>query len=154
MTTNNMQEKPANTPTENGAVIPIAEIASTFEWTNQVAIINRKATDLVNLDVVKDGYMVSGKPSSMAFMNLNQMTSSRMKKHFPFYDRNDPLFAMLEARVKLKVGEGMVKKYEARRSGTRFDHNKWINEQTELVFRDFANWKPIFAELGHESSHD
>lgn len=149
MTAKNMQEEPANTQTEETALIPIAEIASTTEWMNQVAIINRRSTDLVNLDVVQNGYMLHGKPSSMAFMNLNQMTSSRMKKKFPFYDKNDPLFAMLEAKVKYVVGQGIVKKYEAYRDGTirNFDHMKWINAEVEKVFNDFVNWRPHYLEI-------
>ena len=151
MSTNKMQDKPADTPvtTENGAIIPCAEIASTTEWMNQVAIINRKAGDLVDLDVVQQGYMAHGHPASMGFIHLNKMTSSRMRKKFPFYDRNDPCFAMLEARVEHAVGQGILKKYEARKSGEYIDYLKWIDREVDKIFEEFKNWMPHYKELEH-----
>ena len=152
MSTNKMQDKPADTPvtTESGAIIPCAEIASTTEWMNQVAIINRHSTDLVNMDVVQQGYMAHGHPASMGFVHLNKMTSSRMKRKFPFYDKNDPCFAMLEAKVKNVVGKGILKKYEARKYGESFDYLKWIDEHVEKVFADFVTWRPHYMELAHD----
>ena len=144
---NKVQEKPASGQTESTALIPIAEIASEEEWDKQVAILNRKSTDLVNSDVVQYGYMAHGHPASMGFIHLNKMTASRMRKKFPFYDRNDRLFAMLEAKVKHVVGQGILKKYEFRNRGEYIDYAKWIDRETEKVFEDFKNWRPHYLEL-------
>lgn len=146
-----VQEKPASGQTESTALIPIAEIASTEEWEHQVAILNRKSTDLVNSDVVATGYMAHGHPASMGFIHLNKMTASRMRKKFPFYDRNDSLFAMLEAKVKYVVGQGILKKYEFRKRGEYIDYAKWIDREVEKVFDDFKNWKPHYEELTNGS---
>ena len=155
MTAKNMWEKPATTQIEDTAIIPIAEIASTTEWMNQVVIINRHSTDLVNTDVVQQGYMMHGHPSSMGFVHLNKMTQSRLKKRFPFYDKSDPLYAMLEARIKLIVGKGIVKKYEARRDGvTGFDYSKWIDDKVEQEFEEFINWRPHYLEIANGTSQE
>ena len=155
MTTKTMQEKPATTPTESTAIIPIAEIASTEEWKNQIAVISRHSTDLVNSDVVQQGYMMHGHPASMGFVHLNKMSQSRLKKRFPFYDKSDPLFAMLEAQVKLVVGRGLLKKYEARRDGvTGFDYAKWIDAEVDKVFSEFVNWRPHYLEIANGTSQE
>lgn len=142
-----VQEKPASGQTESTALIPIVEIASIAQWEMQVALLNRKSTDLIASDTVAQGYMAHGHPSSMGFVHLNKMTSSRMRKKFPFYDRNDPLFAMLEAKVKYIVGQGILKKYECRKRGEYIDYAKWIDKEVEKVFDEFRNWKPHFEEL-------
>ena len=72
-----VQEKPATPQTEESVIFPIAEIASEEQWNHQVAILNRKSSDLVNSDVVQQGYMVHGHPASMGFIHLNKMTTSR-----------------------------------------------------------------------------
>ena len=149
-----VQEKPASGQTESTALIPIVEIASIAQWEMQVALLNRRSTDLIACDTVAQGYMAHGHPSSMGFVHLNMMTSSRMRKKFPFYDRNDPLFAMLEAKVKYIVGQGILKKYECRKRGEYIDYAKWIDKEAEKVFDEFRNWKPHFEELtnGHEKA--
>ena len=153
MSTNKeVREKPAMTLAEESAIIPIAQIASSAEWNHQVTILNRKSTDLVNTDVVAHGYMVHGHPASMGFINLNKMTASRMRKQFPFFDRKDPLFAMLEAKLKYIVGQGILKKYEYRKRGEYIDYAKWIDREVAKVFDDFKNWKPHYEELAHGSS--
>lgn len=152
-----VQEKPATPQIEESAIFPIAEIASEEQWNRQIAILNRKSTDLVNSDVVATGYMAHGHPASMGFVHLNKMTASRMRKKFPFYDRDDRLFAMLEAKVKYIVGQGILKKYEYRRRGEYIDYAKWIDREVEKVFDDFKNWKPHYEELtngSHETDNE
>lgn len=147
-----VQEKPATPQTEDSVIFPIAEIASEEQWNHQIAILNRKSSDLVNSDVVQQGYMVHGHPASMGFIHLNKMTTSRMRKKFPFYDHNDSLFAMLEAKVKYVVGQGILKKYEYRKRGEYIDYAKWIDKEVEKVFDDFRNWKPHYEALTNGSS--
>ena len=142
-----VQEKPATPQTEESVIFPIAEIASEEQWNHQIAILNRKSSDLVNSEVVQQGYMVHGHPASMGFIHLNKMTTSRMRKKFPFYSHDDPLFAMLEAKVKYVVGQGILKKYECRKRGEYIDYAKWIDKEVEKIFDDFRNWKPHFEEL-------
>lgn len=149
-----VQETPATPQTEESVIFPIAEIASEEQWNRQVAILNRKSSDLVNSDVVQQGYMVHGHPAGMGFIHLNKMTSSRMRKKFPFYSHSDPLFAMLEAKVKYIVGQGILKKYEYRKRGEYIDYAKWIDKEVEKVFDDFRNWKPHFEELTNGSQAD
>ncbi len=147
-----VQEKPASEQIESTALIPTAEIASTEEWDHQITLLNRKSSDLVNSDVVQQGYMVHGHPASMGFIHLNKMTKSRMCKKFPFYSHDDPLFAMLEAKVKYVVGQGILKKYEYRKRGEYIDYAKWIDKEVEKVFDDFRNWKPHYEALTNGSS--
>lgn len=155
MSTNKeVQEKPATTLAEESAVIPIAQIASTAEWNHQVTILNRKSTDLVNTDVVAQGYMLHGHPASMGFINLNKMTASRMRKQFPFFDRKDPLFAMLEAKLKYIVGQGILKKYEYRKRGEYIDYAKWIDKEWAKLLEEFRTWKPSFLELTDGATQD
>ena len=69
-----VQEKPATPQTEESAIIPIAEIASEEQWNRQIAILNRRSTDLVNSG--RGGYGLHGPRSSFehGLRHLNKMT--------------------------------------------------------------------------------
>lgn len=155
MTTTNEMTATAGFPvtvptpvTENTALV-----ATTMEEFNQaIAATERAATDLVATPVVKDGYMAHGHPAEMGFIHLNTMTASRLKKHFPFYDKSEPLFRLLTAQGKLIVGRGLVKKYEARLAGKKFDHMKWINKEFDKLFSNIEEYRVHLKEIEYNDS--
>lgn len=124
--------------------------ARTMEQLNQMlATIEKQAGDLVASQVVREGYLAHGHPADLGFIHLNSMTASRIKKAFPLADKTNPLFKILYAKGKYIVGQGLVKKYEARRDGKTFDHTKWINSQFKKLFSELDEFRDTLAEIGN-----
>lgn len=125
--------------------------ARTMDQLNQMlATIEKQAGDLVASQVVREGYLAHGHPADLGFIHLNSMTASRIKKAFPLADKTNPLFKILYAKGKYIVGQGLVKKYEARRDGETFDHTKWINSQFKKLFSELDEYKDTLAEIGND----
>ena len=123
----------------------------TMDQLNQtLALIEKQAGDLVASQVVREGYMAHGHPADLGFIHLNSMTNSRIKKAFPLANKSEPLFRILYAKGKHIVGEGLVKKYEARRDGKKFDHCKWIDGQFKKLFEQLSDFKEVLAEIGYD----
>jgi hypothetical protein len=109
----------------------------------------RHASDLVASDVVRDGYLAHGHPAALGFQHLNTMTSSRIKKRFPLFDKSEPLFRILWAKGKLIVGEELVKKYEARREGKTYDYTKAINKRFDKMFSEVEKYREHLREIAY-----
>lgn len=124
----------------------------TMDQLNQtLALIEKEAGDLVASQVVREGYMAHGHPADLGFIHLNSMTNSRIKKRFPLADKSEPLFRILYAKGKHIVGEGLVKKYQARKNGTKFNHCAWIDKEFDKLFDKLSDFKEVLAEIGYGS---
>ncbi len=141
----------APSPAPTATALPdVKSVRTTEELTQALTLMERRASDLVALDVVREGYMAHGHPADLGFIHLNSMTNSRIKKAFPLADKSEPLFRILYAKGKRIVGEGLVKKYEARRDGKKFDHCKWIDGQFKKLFEQLSDFKEVLAEIGYD----
>ena len=161
MTTTTNQKR-ESLPSESAAsqaqtvtAIPSVKDARTSEQLNQtLMLIERRASDLVALDVVREGYMAHGHPASLGFQHLNTMTSSRLKKAFPLFDRTEPLFHILWAKGKLIVGEELVKKYEARKEGKTYDYTKAINSRFAKMYKELDDYREVLLNIAFEEKND
>lgn len=106
------------------------------EFQSETKAIVRSATDNCNLPIVRSGYLSSGKPHTMVFVNLHAMAMSRLKKIFPNFDPNDVLMGRLLAEAKLICSKIIVKKYEARNENRRYDH---LSDADETVKKFIDN---------------
>lgn len=155
MTTSNQSES-AVSPVQTAAVtaIPSVTDAHTIEELSQaLMLMEKRAGDLVNSQVVREGYQAHGHPVSLGFQHLNTMTSSRIKKQFPLFDRTEHLFRILWAQGKLIVGEELVKKYESRKAGKEYDYTKAINRRFKKMFSDIEAYREKLRELKYEDSY-
>lgn len=150
-TTTQTVEEPATSPESNVATVTEdVTAARTMDQLNQtLALIEKKAGDLVASQVVREGYMAHGHPADLGFIHLNSMTNSRIRKHFPLFVKEETLYRILYAKGKLIVGQGLVKKYEARRDGKKFDHLKWIDGQFKKLFDQIGEFKDTLAEIAY-----
>lgn len=123
---------------------------TTEELDHALTILDRHATDLVASDVVRDGYLAHGHPHSLGFQHLSTMTSSRIKKRFPLFTREEPLYRILWVQGRVIVGEELVKKYEARKSGKVYDYTKAINKRFEKMFKELDTYKDLLLEIHYE----
>lgn len=133
---------------------PVAvDAAATLEqWNQMVAATEKAAGDLVASPIVREGYLAHGHPADLGFVHLNSMTSSRIRKRFPLATKYEPLFAMLYAQGKLIVGQGLVKKYTARKENKTFDHTKWINKEFDKLFSNLDTYREQLREIAYNAS--
>lgn len=125
--------------------------ARTSEELNQaLTLMERHATDLVACDVVREGYMAHGHPAALGFQHLSTMTSSRLKKRFPLFDRSQPLFRILWVQGRVIVGEELVKKYEARKSGKTYDYIKSIDRRFKKMFDELQQYQEVLHSIAYE----
>jgi hypothetical protein len=132
------------------ALPDVKSVHTTEELTQALTLMERRASDLVALDVVREGYMAHGHPASLGFQHLNTMTSSRLKKAFPLFDRTEPLFHILWAKGKLIVGEELVKKYEARKEGKTYDYTKAINSRFAKMYKELDEYREVLLNISFE----
>lgn len=143
-----------NVPSQASATITSVMTARTTEELEQsLTLMERHATDLVASDVVREGYLAHGHPAQLGFQHLSTMTSSRLKKQFPLFDKSQPLFRILWAQGRVIVGEELVKKYEARRAGKTYDYTKSINSRFKKMFSDIEVYREKLRELKYEENH-
>ena len=141
----------APSPALTATALPdVKSVRTTEELTQALTLMERRASDLVALDVVREGYMAHGHPAALGFQHLNTMTSSRLKKAFPLFDKSQPLFHILWAKGKLIVGEELVKKYEARREGKTYDYTKAINSRFAKMFKELDEYKEVLLNISYE----
>ena len=140
---------PSQGPTAT-ALPDVKSVRTTEELTQALTLMERRASDLVALDVVREGYMAHGHPAALGFQHLNTMTSSRLKKAFPLFDKTEPLFHILWAKGKLIVGEELVKKYEARRNGKTYDYTKAINSRFAKMFKELDDYREVLLNISYE----
>ena len=160
MTTTTNPKKESDTPSESAVsqartvtVIPTVKLARTSEQLNQtLTLMERHATDLVNTDIVREGYMAHGHPASLGFQHLNTMTSSRLRKRFPLFDKSQPLFRILWVQGRVIVGEELVKKYEARRDGRTYDYAKSINKRFEKMFSELDEYQDLLETIKYDEA--
>lgn len=114
----------------------LATVVTTTEWNAETKLITRKATDIMAHPLITDGYALSGKPASLAYVHLQSMAVKRLKKHFPTMDVNDPLMGRLIAEAKLIVAKCMLLKYECRARRQVYDHLNDITDQVNRMVRD------------------
>lgn len=144
---------PSQGPTVT-ALPDVKSVRTTEELTQALTLMERRASDLVALDVVREGYMAHGHPAALGFQHLNTMTSSRLKKAFPLFDKSEPLFHILWAKGKLIVGEEIVKKYEARREGKTYDYAKAINSRFAKMFKELDDYREVLLNLAFEEKNN
>ena len=128
----------------------VLSVRTTEELNSVLATLERSATDLVACDVVREGYMAHGHPAALGFQHLSTMTSSRLKKRFPLFDRSQPLFRILWVQGRVIVGEELVKKYEARKSGKTYDYIKSIDRRFKKMFDELQQYQEILHCIAYE----
>lgn len=145
----------AVSPVQTVTALPdVKSVHTTEELTQALMLMERRASDLVALDVVREGYMAHGHPASLGFQHLNTMTSSRLKKAFPLFDRTEPLFHILWAKGKLIVGEELVKKYEARKEGKTYDYTKAINSRFAKMYKELDDYREVLLNIAFEEKNN
>lgn len=144
---------PSQGPTVT-ALPDVKSVRTTEELTQALTLMERRASDLVALDVVREGYLAHGHPAALGFQHLNTMTSSRLKKAFPLFDKSEPLFHILWAKGKLIVGEEIVKKYEARREGKTYDYTKAINSRFAKMFKELDDYREVLLNIAFKEKTD
>lgn len=151
--------KKESSPSENvpsqvsATIMSVMTVRTTEELDYLLTTMERRATDLVASDVVREGYLAHGHPAQLGFQHLSTMTSSRLKKQFPLFDRSQPLFRILWVRGRTIVAEELVKKYEARREGKTYDYTKSINSRFKKMFADIEVYREKLRELKYEENH-
>lgn len=136
---------------QTATAIPSVTLAHTTEQMNRtLMLMERHATDLVNTDVVREGYMAHGHPAELGFQHLSTMTTSRLKKRFPLFDKSQPLFHILYAQGRVIVGEELVKKYEARKAGKVYDYTEAINKRFDKMFTELEQYQEVLRNIAHE----
>ena len=152
MTTSNNSGS-AVSPVQTVTAIPsVMDVHTTEQLSQALMLMEKKAGDLIASDTVREGYMAHGHPATLGFQHLNTMTSSRIKKQFPLFDRSEPVFRILWAQGKLIVGEEILKKYEARKAGKTYDYAKSIDRRFKKMFADIEQYRDKLKELDYEAS--
>lgn len=152
MTTSNQSESAVSQVQTVTAIPSVMDVHTTEQLSQALMLMEKKAGDLIASDTVRDGYMAHGHPAALGFQHLNTMTSSRIKKQFPLFDRSEPLFRILWAQGKLIVGEEILKKYEARKAGKTYDYAKSIDRRFKKMFADVEQYRDKLKELDYEAS--
>lgn len=132
------------------AIQSVLSVRTTEDLNQTLALMERRATDLVACDVVREGYMTHGHPAALGFQHLSSMTNSRLKKRFPLFDRNQPLFRILWVQGRMIVGEELVKKYEARKSGKTYDYIKSIDKRFKKMFDELQKYQDLLRNIAYE----
>ena len=149
------KESPTSENAPSPASVTITNVMNahtTDELEQSLTLMERHATDLVASDVVREGYLAHGHPAQLGFQHLATMTSSRIKKQFPLFDKTQPLFRILWVQGRLIVGEELVKKYEARKAGKTYDYTKSINSRFKKMFADIEVYRDKLRELKYEEN--
>lgn len=137
-------------PEGTTAIQSVLSVSTTEELNQTLALMERRATDLVACDVVREGYMAHGHPAALGFQHLSTMTNSRLKKRFPLFDRNQPLFRILWVQGRVIVGEELVKKYEVRKSGKTYDYTKSIDRRFKKMFDELQQYQEVLYNIAYE----
>ena len=137
-------------PEGTTAIQSVLSVRTSEELNQTLTLMERHATDLVNTDVVREGYMAHGHPAALGFQHLSTMTSSRLKKRFPLFDRTQPLFRILWIQGRVIVGEELVKKYEARKSGKTYDYIKSIDKRFQKMFDELQQYQEVLHCIAYE----
>lgn len=137
-------------PEGTTAIQSVLSVRTSEELNSVLATLERRATDLVACDVVREGYMAHGHPAALGFQHLSTMTSSRLKKRFPLFDRTEPLFRILWVQGRVIVGEELVKKYEARKSGETYDYIKSIDRRFQKMFDELQQYQEVLHCIAYE----
>lgn len=137
-------------PEGTTAIQSVLSVRTTEELNRTLALMERRATDLVACDVVREGYMAHGHPAALGFQHLSTMTNSRLKKRFPLFDRNQPLFRILWVQGRVIVGEELVKKYEVRKSGKTYDYTKSIDRRFKKMFDELQQYQEVLYNIAYE----
>lgn len=137
-------------PEGTTAIQSVLSVRTTEELNQTLALMERRATDLVACDVVREGYMAHGHPAALGFQHLSTMTNSRLKKRFPLFDRTQPLFRILWVQGRVIVGEELVKKYEARKSGKTYDYTKSIDRRFKKMFDELQQYQEVLHNIAYE----
>lgn len=137
-------------PEGTTAIRSVLSVRTTEELNQTLALMERRATDLVACDVVREGYMAHGHPAALGFQHLSTMTNSRLKKRFPLFDRSQPLFRILWVQGRVIVGEELVKKYEARKSGKTYDYTKSIDRRFKKMFDELQQYQEVLHTIAYE----
>ena len=132
------------------AIQSVLSVRTSEELNQTLTLMERRATDLVACDVVREGYMAHGHPAALGFQHLSTMTSSRLKKRFPLFDRSQPLFRILWVQGRVIVGEELVKKYEARKSGKTYDYIKSIDRRFKKMFDELQQYQEVLHCIAYE----
>jgi len=152
MTTSTQSESAVSQVQTVTAIQSVMDVHTTEQLSQALTAMEKKAGDLIASDTVREGYMAHGHPAALGFQHLNTMTSSRIKKQFPLFDRSEPLFRILWAQGKLIVGEEILKKYEARKAGKTYDYAKSIDRRFKKMFADVEQYRDKLKELDYEAS--
>ena len=137
-------------PEGTTAIQSVLSVRTSEELNQTLTLMERRATDLVACDVVREGYMAHGHPAALGFQHLSTMTSSRLKKRFPLFDRSQPLFRILWVQGRVIVGEELVKKYEARKSGKTYDYIKSIDRRFKKMFDELQQYQEVLHCIAYE----
>ena len=137
-------------PEGTTAIQSVLSVRTSEELNQTLTLMERRATDLVACDVVREGYMAHGHPAALGFQHLSTMTSSRLKKRFPLFDRSQPLFRILWVQGRVIVGEELVKKYEARKSGKTYDYIKSIDKRVQKMFNELQQYQEVLHCIAYE----
>ena len=137
-------------PEGTTAIQSVLSVRTSEELNQTLTLMERRATDLVACDVVREGYMAHGHPAALGFQHLSTMTSSRLKKRFPLFDRSQPLFRILWVQGRVIVGEELVKKYEARKSGKTYDYIKSIDKRFQKMFDELQQYQEVLHCIAYE----
>ena len=137
-------------PEGTTAIQSVLSVRTSEELNQTLTLMERRATDLVACDVVREGYMAHGHPAALGFQHLSTMTSSRLKKRFPMFDRSQPLFRILWVQGRVIVGEELVKKYEARKSGKTYDYIKSIDKRFQKMFDELQQYQEVLHCIAYE----
>lgn len=137
-------------PEGTTAIQSVLSVRTSEELNSVLTTLERRATDLVACDVVREGYMAHGHPAALGFQHLSTMTSSRLKKRFPLFDRSQPLFRILWVQGRVIVGEELVKKYEARKSGKTYDYIKSIDKRFQKMFDELQQYQEVLHCIAYE----
>ena len=142
--------EPVPSPEVKTAIQSVLSVRTTEELNQALTLMERHATDLVACDVVREGYMAHGHPAELGFQHLSTMTRSRLKKRFPLFDRSQPLFRILWVQGRVIVGEELVKKYEARKSGKTYDYIKSIDRRFKKMFDELQQYEEVLHSIAYE----
>lgn len=123
-------------------------VSTLEELEKKLSVMEKRASDLVNTNTVREGYIKGGHPASLAFQHLNVMTQSRLKKNFPNFNRNNPLMRILWAEGKLIVGEEILNKYKYRLKGEPYDYAKMINKRFKDMLTKLGEYEKVIGKLG------
>lgn len=137
-------------PEGTTAIQSVLSVRTSEELNQTLTLMERRATDLVACDVVREGYMAHGHPAALGFQHLSTMTSSRLKKRFPLFDRSQPLFRILWVQGRVIVGEELVKKYEARKSGKTYDYIKSIDRRFKKMFDELQQYQEVLHCIAYK----